>query len=583
MRSILLGKDANTGSDFRIPLQAFSTHFHLIGGTGKGKTTALHTMLQPLMTNPFEKSCFIIIDRLGGFSQELLLWMSSRYCTDAVRKRLLYIQAAREDVVAPLNPLLFESQAHCYYKVERATEIILRAWESVNIEAMPRLARWTFNAFSAAAQLGLTIADCAHFLMPGSPYHQTLLDLLPQALRAEWEEIRNARGQEAMRILDSSRNRLKPYFESVILRRMFGASESRLDVLRLMQEGRIVLVDLAPRNRLSPQLANAIGALIINEVIATVRSLPRGVKHRTYLFLDEFQNFVGPDLESALPETRQLGLNLVLSHQSFSQLLRGDYDMTAMIFAAQSRMIFGVQGEDADILAQEIGSLSFDSRKIKDELYSRRQLIRAHRIERLTGGSDSETQGHQWGRQDSRGEADNDSESGRSFGDKTFTRGSSKNRNSGNTEGGSSSHAHAETWHETLVPEYEQFLELSSRNYVSFEEQKAEWGREIRQLRTGQALLRLVNDPKVYRINVKRSAPGVLSLDVHTLARRLPEVLDRMDQLIEENFRSDFFLPSTVIDREIEQRIERICRPPIRVDAREGLPEKNGEKKTFEI
>jgi hypothetical protein len=127
---------------------------------------------------------------------------------------------------------------------------------------------------------------------------------------------------------------------------------------------------------LSGQLANTIGALIINEVIATVRSLPRGVKHRTYLFLDEFQNFVGPDLESALPETRQLGLNLVLSHQSFAQLERGDYDLSAMIFAAQSRMIFGVQGEDADILAHEVASLTFDAKRIKEELYSRRQLLR---------------------------------------------------------------------------------------------------------------------------------------------------------------------------------------------------------------
>ena len=28
----------------------------------------------------------------------------------------------------------------------------------------------------------------------------------------------------------------------------------------------------------------------------------------------------GPDIESALPEVRQLGLKLILSHQSFSQL-----------------------------------------------------------------------------------------------------------------------------------------------------------------------------------------------------------------------------------------------------------------------
>ena len=137
--------------------------------------------------------------------------------------------------------------------------------------------------------------------------HRPLLQLLPDRLRAEWAEIAESRSAEAMRILDSSRNRLKPYFESDILRRMFGTTENRLDIEKFMRERKIVVVDLAPRNRLGSQLANTIGALILNEIIATARNLPWGVRYPTYVFLDEFQNFVGPDVESALPEVRQAG------------------------------------------------------------------------------------------------------------------------------------------------------------------------------------------------------------------------------------------------------------------------------------
>jgi hypothetical protein len=539
-------------------------------------------MLQPLMTDPFEQPCIIIIDRLGNFSEELLLWMSSRFCTDAVRKRLVYIQAAREDVVATLNPLLHDTPAHRYYKIERATEIILRAWESVNIEAMPRLARWTFNAFSAASQLGLTIADCAHFLMPGSPHHSRLLERLPEGLRGEWHEITAARGQEAMRILDSSRNRLKPYFESDILRRIFGSTESRLNVLRMMEEGRIVLIDLAPRNRLSGQLANAIGALIINEVIATVRSLPRGVRYRTYLFLDEFQNFVGPDLESALPETRQLGLNLVLSHQSFAQLERGDYDLSAMIFAAQSRMMFGVQGEDADILAHEVASLTFDARRIKDELYSRRQLLKGHRRERLESGSETDGSSSQESRSSQRSNASSRGESARpSQREAQENRSDTETDAHGETRSSGSTHSRTSGWSETLVPEHEEFLELASRTYQTFDEQKSEWAREIRHLRTGEAMLRLVNDPKLYRVNVRRAAPGFLGYDMQTLRRKLPHVLEALDQLVEENFRSDFFVSAETVDREIEARVQRLLNgPPVVISANpraEKPSEKNSE------
>ena len=307
MSTILLGHDRNSGDPVRIPKKAFQTHLHLIGGTGKGKTTALHTILHKLLLDPFDQAGFLIVDRLGNFSQELLLWMASQFCTEDVRRRLLYIEPSREDVVLGFNPLLHDTPGHGFYKVSRATDIILRAWESVNIEAMPRLARWTFNAFWAAAQLGLTIADCVHFLMPGSPYHEQLLAVLPDRLRYEWEEVSHGRSGEVTRILESARNRLKPYFESDILRRMFGATHNRLDVERFMRERRIVLLNLAPRNRLSMQLADAIGALVLNEVLAAARSLPRNVRYPTYLVLDEFQNFVGPDIEAASPRSANWG------------------------------------------------------------------------------------------------------------------------------------------------------------------------------------------------------------------------------------------------------------------------------------
>jgi len=564
MRSFIIGHDHETKQEVRIPVDAFRTHFHLIGGTGKGKTTAIHTMLHHLLMSSFDKSCVFIIDRLGSFSQELLLWMSSRFCTPQARKRLVFIQPSREDIVPTFNPLLFESSAHAYYRIERATDIILRAWESQNIEAMPRLARWTFNAFSAAAQLGLTISDCSHFLLPGSRYHRPLLDMLPDRLKAEWREITTSRNQEAIRILDSSRNRLRPYFDSDILRRMFGSTQSRLDVLRMMREGRIVIVDLSPRNRLGGQLANTIGALLINEVIAQVRSLPRDVRYPTYMFLDEFQNFVGPDMESALPELRNLGLRLILSHQSFSQLERGEYDMTSIIFQAQSRMIFGVQGEDADMLAHEVASIKFDPRKIKDEIYSRRQLHAGYRITELESWGDSDQTGDSWSDTGTRGKSRGEQRRGDVFttGDwyKNRTETLSDSETTARAEGRTSSHgtSHSRTQH--LVPEYEDFMELASRTYETFEEQKNEWARDIRNLKTGQALLRLVNDPRLYVVDVKRRAPGFLQYDMQTIARKFPDRIAALDELVEENFQSDFFVPASRVDAETEERIQRVLR-----------------------
>lgn len=559
MKSYLLGHRQGTKEPVRIPKSSFDTHWHLIGGTGKGKTTAIHTMLHGLLLDPMHDPCVVIVDRMGNLSHELLLWMASDFCTDEVRNRLVYIQPSREDAVIGFNPLLYDTMAHGYYKVSRASEIILKGWASQNLEEMPRLGRWLFNSFWAAAQLGLTIADCVHFLMPGSPYHEQLMQCLPDALRYEWSDLIQTRSGEVSRILDSSRNRLKPFFESPVLRQMFGMTENRLDMLRFMREGKIVILNLAPLNRLPEQVADAIGGLVINEVLTSARSLPMGVRYPTYLFLDEFQRFVGPDVESAIPEMRQLGVKLILSHQSFSQLKRGDTDLTSLIFQAQSRMIFGIQGEDADILAHELASLQYDPKKIKDEWYSQRQKQVGHRIAELGSWSTSESDAENW----SETYGQNWSHSDKKILGIIRGTGDTRGRNEGHGEGGSRTTGSSSGKHQTLVPVHEDYLELASRVYQTFDEDVHVWGRNIRQLTRGRAIVRLVDDPQLYDVDVKRSAPGYLSFDTQVLRSEMPEVLDDMERMIEQNFQSNLFTSPVQIETDMQERLHRLIHKPI--------------------
>ncbi|MBW3541540.1 MAG: TraM recognition domain-containing protein [Planctomycetes bacterium] len=556
MRSYLLGHIHGTNHPVRIPRRSFDTHWHLIGGTGKGKTTAIHTILHQLLRDPVHEPCVVIIDRMGNLSFELLLWMASDFCTDDVRERLVYVEPSREDVVMGFNPLRFQTDGEGFYKATRTSEIVLRGWSSQNLEEMPRLARWLFNSFWAAAQMGLTVADCMHFILPGSPYHRPLLQALPPRLQYEWQELMRSRSGEVMRVLESTQNRLKPYFESPILRLMFGSSHSHLDMHRFMRDGRIVLLNLAPNNRLPEQIADAIGGMVINEVLSTARSLPLGVRYPTFLFLDEFQRFVGPDIESAIPEMRQRGVKLILSHQSFSQLERGDIDLTTIIFQAQSRMVFGVQGEDADLLAHELASITFDPARIKDEIYSRRQRIAGHRTRELSSCSTSRSDAENWNSSYGEGWSrrlmfDRYGQLAPLTHSKTEASGSGRASASAATDGK----------HETLVPVHQDFVELSSRSYVTFDEDRNVWARNIRNLSRGRAFVRLVDEPALLDVDVKRTAPGYLSWETDRLMEEMPEVIDEMQQLVEKNFQSDYFVPPRVIEAESEERLRRVIAP----------------------
>jgi hypothetical protein len=50
---------------------------------------------------------------------------------------------------------------------------------------------------------------------------------------------------------------------------------------------------------------------------------------------------------------------------------------------------------------------------------------------------------------------------------------------------------------------------------------------------------------------------------METLTRELPEVLDDMDRLVEENFASDLFVSPETIDRETHERLQAVLHPKL--------------------
>jgi hypothetical protein len=335
---------------------------------------------------------------------------------------------------------------------------------------------------------------------------------------------------------------------------------------RFMREKRIVILDLSPRNRLSPQLADTFAGLFFNELLTTARSLPRSERYETYCWLDEFQRMVGgPDLEFAIPEVRQLGIRLILAHQSFSQLVRGDSDLSSIIWQPQTRLMFGNQGEDADLLAHELASITYDPRRIKDELYSRRQLVTDHRIIDLASWSNVEGYAKQW--QDQYGRSASTSQQLK----EGIILSDGRSATDGQSHGRGESETHSTTHgsHQSLLPVYEQFLELSKRTYYTFDEHKQTWARDVRKLKTGVTALRIVDDDEIRVVKVQESKPGPLAFSDNVIHRKFPELIDAYTKLIEENFaQRDFFLPPSVIEAEREERLERVLRPVITIQSK---------------
>lgn len=564
-----IGWNLDSNQPFLIDPQTFNTHYQFIGATGTGKTTAIETLLQEQFTSGNRKSSYFIFDPFGSFSRRLLRFIADqRYCSQEVRDRLVYVEPANQDYTTVLHPLRFTSRANQDYQVARAMDLLLRGFETQDVSGMPRLRRFLHQALFDISQLGLPLSFIRYLLSPGITEHDRLLERLPLDSQAIWQDVMHKHGNKAQEFLDSTRSRVALFSDNVILERMFSSAENLLDIPRFMEEGRIVIVNLTPGDRnVHWNVANTAGSIMINEILnhGITMMNRRNSPNDTYLVVDEFQRFLGPDVYDFLPIVRNMGIHLLLAHQSFSQLEKGDIDLRPLIAQARSRMMFANDFEDADLLAEEIASLKWDPDEIKHQIQSLRQRLVGHRTHINRGGnvthSSSSTETHQIKR-------------GKSEGETRLPDGGYPTRSSGDqtsyadVTGASTSEATGENWSETLVPIHKDFYEVSSVQFRSREEIVHYWGQRMRELGEGKCYFKQVKDPNLYRLAIRYLPP-----------EESARIDDAVDALLEKNFDEGPFISTHTADRQIAKLRDELVRGPIeRIISDQGVDSKESDR-----
>src|SRR6202008_4661011 len=84
----------------------------------------------------------------------------------------------------------------------------------------------------------------------------------------------------------------------------------------------------------------------------------------------------------------------------------------------------------------------------------------------------------------------------------TRGRGRGKNASLGMSEGTAETTSESSGMHEVNVPIHEEVEELSGVTFKSFEEERNEWGRDIRILNTGESLAKFYNDRQLHHLLV---------------------------------------------------------------------------------
>ncbi|MCD4705452.1 TraM recognition domain-containing protein, partial [bacterium] len=152
-------------------------------------------------------------------------------------------------------------------------------------------------------------------------------------------------------------SKLNTFISNDIMRPIIGQQKSAFDLRTIMDEKKILLVNLS-KGKIGEMNSYLLGMVLVGKILMSALSrtdIPRNERKDFYLYLDEFQNFITESITVILSEARKYRLNLNIAHQYIGQLSqKQDTSIREAIFGNVGTMIsFKVGAEDAEFLAKE--------------------------------------------------------------------------------------------------------------------------------------------------------------------------------------------------------------------------------------
>jgi len=170
-----------------------------------------------------------------------------------------------------------------------------------------------------------TIAEIPRMIADDAFQKEWIARVKDPVVRSFWEDEQaktsDYHKSETMGYLVSKVGR---FVENEMMRNIIGQSKSAFNFREIMDEGKILLVNLS-KGKTGEVNASLLGLIIVAklQMAAFARADMEESKRKDfYLYVDEFQNFVTPSIATILSEARKYRLNLVMAHQYMGQLVK---------------------------------------------------------------------------------------------------------------------------------------------------------------------------------------------------------------------------------------------------------------------
>jgi type IV secretory pathway TraG/TraD family ATPase VirD4 len=330
---------------FGIRLADRMHHLYVIGQTGTGKSTFL---LNLALQDARAGRGFCMIDPHGDLALSLHRHLAIPHH---------YFDIADPECHLGYNPLGRVHRSLRPLVTSGLIETLKKQWADSWGARMEHLLRYAILALLDQPQAD--IRDIVRLYVDKDFRREVVSRIGDEQVRAFWtQEFPNMNYMNAIDGVAPIANKLGAFLANPVVRRAVCEPAEPLRFRRIMDEGGIVIVNLA-KGRLGTDMANVMGGLIVSTIMLAAFSRhgsEEKARQPFMLHIDEFPSFTTEAFANLLPEARKYGLSLTLAHQHVSQVDRPVFD--AILGNAGTVIVFRLGAQDAPEFARQLGDVS---------------------------------------------------------------------------------------------------------------------------------------------------------------------------------------------------------------------------------
>ena len=312
-----VGDDVENGGPIYLDDPGRRQGTYMVGVTGTGKSTLL---LNIVLADIEAGDGLCLLDPHGDLTEDILALVPPERTQDVI----LFDPA---DIDYPLGLNLFECRIDDPKEVDRVcSELVGTLRKLFWYSWGPRMEDvLRHSILTLIARPGSTFLDLMWLLTDAEYRLEVTSQLKDPILGHYWTHQFPQETKQSTRLrdwIDSSLNKIGRFLANPVIRNIISQPNSAFDVRQIMDEGKVLLVNLS-KGRLGEDNSALLGAVLVNKILVAAlerAEVPREQRRRFHLIVDEYQSFATESFPTLQSESRKFNIDTIVAHQYRDQL-----------------------------------------------------------------------------------------------------------------------------------------------------------------------------------------------------------------------------------------------------------------------